>query len=335
MYTQVLRSIQNDGFLTTVAKGKSRLFSQLGPTDPQTIFDDYQNILNENGLNICNNKYISDQYKPELDNILLATESPGYVKNGYSHSEEGWIQDNMEFVAEISWEKYTDSNTHYIPRELYTTHDGFVDFEPDKKYNKKKRVSLTFSDKYYLEGHKLRHKVADRFNDRVDTYGSGTGSFIKQKVDSLADYQFQIAIENVSHDNYVSEKFFDCIKTSTVPIYRGGTKTVKKLGFDLDGILMFETIEELDEILNDLSADRYNRMNDSVEYNKQQLLELRKKSKLQFYLGAIQPRHMPSTSAYNYTGAGAPDSIDPSLLEVFRAIMNKPYRKDLNLDPDN
>lgn len=333
MYEQVWQSLQDDGILPTILKGKSYLFNRYGSAETRSIFDDYQNILNQNGLNLCNNKYIPEQYKPHLDNILLATESPGYVKNGYSHNKDGWIQDDMEFIAEISWEKYTHSELQYIPRDIYTTHDGLVNFNPRKDYNKTEVISMIYSDKRYLEGQKFRHEISDKFNNEIDTFGSGTGSFLEQKVDSLADYRFQVAIENVNHDNYVSEKFFDCLKTSTVPVYRGGTKSIKKLGFDFDGILTFETVEDLDEILDNVSKDTYIEMTDSVEYNRHRLLELRKKSKFQFYLGAIQPRHMPSTYP-PHTGAGASDSIDPSLIENFKDILSESYRKDLNLSPD-
>lgn len=62
--------------------------------------------------------------------------------------------------------------------------------------------------------------------DFVDFYGWGKdkenmkGS-IKEKKDGIETYKFSICIENSNEKNYVSEKFFDCILTETVPIYFG------------------------------------------------------------------------------------------------------------------
>ena len=41
------------------------------------------------------------------------------------------------------------------------------------------------------------------------------------KVDGLIDYKYSIAIENCKKNNYISEKFTDCILCGTMPIYYG------------------------------------------------------------------------------------------------------------------
>jgi hypothetical protein len=43
----------------------------------------------------------------------------------------------------------------------------------------------------------------------------------RYKFDALKDYRFSICCENSREKNYISEKFFDCILTNTVPIYYG------------------------------------------------------------------------------------------------------------------
>jgi hypothetical protein len=41
------------------------------------------------------------------------------------------------------------------------------------------------------------------------------------KLDGLLDYKYSIAIENCKKNNYISEKFTDCILAGTIPIYYG------------------------------------------------------------------------------------------------------------------
>lgn len=62
--------------------------------------------------------------------------------------------------------------------------------------------------------------------DFIDFYGWGVdGENVKgdlrEKKDGLVDYRFSLCIENSNEKNYVSEKFFDCILTETIPIYYG------------------------------------------------------------------------------------------------------------------
>ena len=41
------------------------------------------------------------------------------------------------------------------------------------------------------------------------------------KFDGLYDYKYSIALENCKKDNYITEKFTDCILCGTIPIYYG------------------------------------------------------------------------------------------------------------------
>ena len=44
---------------------------------------------------------------------------------------------------------------------------------------------------------------------------------VRYKFDALKEYKFSLSSENSSEKNYISEKFFDCILTNTVPVYYG------------------------------------------------------------------------------------------------------------------
>ena len=158
---------------------------------------------------------------------------------------------------------------------------GFDDYEmPDdvfQMYNKSKLVSVVASDKAFLPGHIARLNFLKGVKDKVDVFGtcqkvlfgsenrdSSTGKF-----DSLKEYAFAIAIENLSHevdDYYFSEKIVDCFLTGTIPIYYGCPNIGKF--FDTRGILVFQTQEELNTIIDNLSMEKYYSM---LEYAKANL----------------------------------------------------------------
>jgi hypothetical protein len=59
----------------------------------------------------------------------------------------------------------------------------------------------------------------------IDFYGWGEFNnlkpFARQKYGAIKDYRFCLTIENSREKNYLSEKFYDCILTNTIPIYYG------------------------------------------------------------------------------------------------------------------
>lgn len=143
------------------------------------------------------------------------------------------------------------------------------------KHEKHKLCSMIYSRKTLLTGHKLRHKIAKAINAKgfdVDMFGSGTGTYIKKKSDALNPYMFSVTIENSIDDFYVTEKAFDCFATRTIPIYWGTKKINTDFGFNPDGILTFDTLEELTNILADISTDLYISKLNAVEENYQSVL---------------------------------------------------------------
>jgi|GEM_PF-1436769 len=125
-------------------------------------------------------------------------------------------------------------------------------------YDKSKLVSMIYSHKTMTTGHKLRHQIANHITDMVDCYGSGCGVDFEYKEEILAPYKFSIVIENTKSDYYFTEKLLDCMAVGTIPIYWGANKIDKF--FNVDGILTFNIIDELDDILSMLSDDLYNDM---------------------------------------------------------------------------
>lgn len=127
---------------------------------------------------------------------------------------------------------------------------------PKTKFDR--AVCIT-SAKAFLPGHNVRLNFINNSKDKIDLYGRGIKP-IESKLDVLHNYAFSLAIENnISRDDYYfTEKLVECIITGTIPIYYG-CPNISKF-FDIRGIITFNSQEELDFILNNLSEDKYKSM---------------------------------------------------------------------------
>jgi hypothetical protein len=131
----------------------------------------------------------------------------------------------------------------------------WIDNNDQKIYEKNKLVSYISSTKNFgAPGHKLREDVRKSINNKVDSYGKGHND-IEYKLDGLKDYMFSIVIENSKFDYYFTEKIIDCFITGTIPIY-WGCPSIDKF-FNKDGLFIFNTIEELQEILSNINEEVY------------------------------------------------------------------------------
>ncbi len=123
-------------------------------------------------------------------------------------------------------------------------------------------------------GHVLRNHVLDLMltRDDIDVFGKGI-SWIPSKVDGLANYAFSIAMENCCQNFYFTEKLVDCLLTDTVPIYYG----CEGIGryFDVRGLLQFQSVEELEMILSQLTWAKYEAMLPFVRANREKAFKER------------------------------------------------------------
>lgn len=119
-------------------------------------------------------------------------------------------------------------------------------------YKKTKDISMISSSKRSTTGQILRHSVIEHFRDKIDLYGRGFNP-IKHKIEGLKDHRFSIVIENCKRDYWFTEKLIDCFVTGTIPIYWG----CPSIGdfFNIDGMFIFNTMEELNVILKKIILD--------------------------------------------------------------------------------
>lgn len=128
-------------------------------------------------------------------------------------------------------------------------------------HEKTKLFTTIASGKNHTSGHKMRHEVIKQLSDKhsIDTYGRGYAPFPEHgKINCLKDYMFSVVVENTMLDTMYC-KIVDSFIVGTIPIY-WGTKEVRN-DFDPEGVIFFDSVEELDEILSNLTEqDYYSRM---------------------------------------------------------------------------
>jgi hypothetical protein len=112
----------------------------------------------------------------------------------------------------------------------------------------------------------------------VDFYGWGNKDNLKphvgKKWDSLKDYKFCLSIENSNERNYVSEKFYDCILTNTVPIYFGCSNIIEF--WPQDGYILLENITDHKYVIEKLNWVN-NNIDDLYKEMLPKLLEMKKR----------------------------------------------------------
>jgi len=215
------------------------------------------------------------------------------IDKGSSKKRYGWVCESTSIVPDV-----VDALFHYhkiIFQEgnfegIFTCSEKLLDLDerfilcppvsnlpwiPEDGWNiypKTKSISMFCSPKVMCEGHRFRHKIAEKNLSNLDLFGGAFGSprigmsndlntKWNDKRDGLCDYRFHLVIENEKENNYYTEKLTDCFATGTIPIYWG----CDNVGdfFDEHGIIKFT--EDFD--LNTLSEELYEEMLPHVKNN--------------------------------------------------------------------
>jgi hypothetical protein len=155
--------------------------------------------------------------------------------------------DNNTNITVFGYDKNIYSHPHLVTESMSymfyggrgPTSEGYdqwsYDFLSNYKFDKTKKISSIISslgsdgsDKPHGCIYKKRLRLVDYLTehaDFIDIFGrNGKPNLkgdVRYKFDALKEYKFSLCSENSSEKNYISEKFFDCILTNTVPIYYG------------------------------------------------------------------------------------------------------------------
>lgn len=115
---------------------------------------------------------------------------------------------------------------------------------------KTKLISMTSSDKEACELHKVRKRIAQRFKNDIDVYGTIDGGKYTDPIDTLKEYKYNVVIENYINDLWFTEKILNCFATKTIPIYLGS----KAIGnyFNKNSIIICENEESVAEAIKNI-----------------------------------------------------------------------------------
>jgi len=145
--------------------------------------------------------------------------------------------------------------------------DCWIVEDEQKVHEKTKLFSIIASFKNSTSGQMLRHQVIGLNNPKLDVYGE---NFIKlgpekHKIDGTKDYAFNVVLENEPWEYYFTEKLIDCLRTGSIPIYRGCTNIHEF--FDTRGFYLVNSLDEINHLLNTLTIDDYNSKLEYVHKN--------------------------------------------------------------------
>lgn len=190
---------------------------------------------------------------PYKKNIGWLIEPPSINPRGYESVKT--VKDRYDVIFTYSQELIESDPEKF---KWYPHAGCWIDDKDIKIWPKSSLCSIIASNKQTTTGHKLRHSIIKEMGNNIDVYGRGIND-LEFKIDGLSKYRFSVVVENIKYDDYFTEKIIDCFATGTIPIY-WGTHSVKNF-FDENGIIFFETVEELKNILDNLTEEDYiNRM---------------------------------------------------------------------------
>lgn len=179
-----------------------------------------------------------------------------------------WVHEN-EDLFDLIFVHYPVANLKNPEKYRYYSGAGdtWVSENARKVYNKTKNVTAIWSQKNFgLTGHQLRHSTRAYIKENIPDAVDWNNPI--NKIDGLVDYRYEIVVEN-EFPHWLTEKHLDCMLTGTIPIVWGSKWTKQWEGFDVDGMIFFQTPEELYSILtsNMLGEEHYNSLYDSIIHN--------------------------------------------------------------------
>ena len=207
------------------------------------------------------------------------------------------IQNSNLFSLILTWNENILNNcsNSYLFNCNYQQ-DSIEYYDTFKDKNKIFEVSFLSGIKTISEGHKLRNRIytlKDQINvpkkwfHTLEDFDHNTGvrpgygdytkdlSYIPLYLKSspqvfgkricFDNAMFHVCVENVKYNNWYTEKIGEAFCTKTVPIYWGCPNIGEY--YDKRGIITFETEEELINIINNLTPEKYYEMKSYIDYN--------------------------------------------------------------------
>lgn len=195
----------------------------------------------------------SESYK-----VLLATEPPCVQPEMYEKLRQ--LKGDYDLTLSLADEVVVNSTGggNVVQWSFGSSH---VQLDQWGAKPKEHLCSIIASKNDYAPGHKLRHLAIAMISARgfkCEALGRGYREVAAdRKIDMLSPYMFSIVIENSISGKYMTEKLMDAIGQGTIPVYWGSRYAREVFG---DGIIPFESLEELEAIMPTLSPELYKAM---------------------------------------------------------------------------
>jgi len=225
------------------AHSKSVSSPYIGPAYFEWSREDYSNneliIFTDDSLSLVDNF-------PNNKCWAWLLESPEITPSAYSYIKEN----HHKFDRVLTYKKEL---LELGDKFLFTPVGGcWIDSTNQSLHIKIKKISMIASHKIQTYGHRLRHQIISNpiIGPQIEAFGTGYKR-IEHKIEALAEYKYSIVVENCQTDGYFTEKIIDCFRTGTIPIYWGCSNIGKF--FDMRGIITFDTIEDLENIIQHLA----------------------------------------------------------------------------------
>ena len=229
-----------------------------------------------------------------------------------------WVKNNHDlFDVILTWNDDILNTCHNAyPFTCNYQQDSLEYYSSFKEKNKKFEVSFLSGIKTITQGHILRNNIYSikdditipkkwfHVLDDFDTHAGvrpGYGNYTKN-LSHIPDHlklnpqvfgkricydesMFHVCVENVKHNNWYTEKIGEALCTKTIPIYWG----CPNIGdfYDERGIITFDSIENLLEILNSLTPQNYYEMKPYVDYNYEIAMQDSFQNKLDSFLEEV------------------------------------------------
>ena len=168
---------------------------------------------------------------------------------------EELIESHETFDLILGWEK-TILDLPNAEKLIFGT--SWIDWETFKQEEKRPLVTFLLGDKTATPGHIFRQAVWKHFPrclDYMNVSVHRSPPWVTNRNVFYESAMFSVAIENEKLDNWITEKLIDCLVTKTIPIYWGCPNISEY--FDPGGMILFNTKEELYDILDNLTPELY------------------------------------------------------------------------------
>lgn len=238
------------------------------------IWGDYKFVIDDN-LKECDYWIVYTDYNLKVEKVKCSPQNIIFIPGECYHTSPKFTQKFLnQFGLIITVQKELKH------RNILYSHNAnpwFVGKSYDELNSeilptKTKLLSVVSSNKAFTEGHRKRvefvQKLKNHFGDQLDVFGRGINDF-NDKWDVLAAYKYTIAIENDFCDDWVTEKYFDCILANTLPFYFGCPNLEQIVDKDSFIRIDIQNIEAAIQIIkNAIANDEFEKRKAIIQHQK-------------------------------------------------------------------